>query len=246
MSVEAVSRGMGGYSQVLDLLSVDEDELTLDRLKRASSLLACERRERFDRGPRVARCRRVRQFFSDVELERFFGLVSSQRDARAFLLALAFGLRVSEVPRASFHEGSMTLRVYSEKLDRYESLPVYEGALDVARWADSLDVSPNGLRNRFRVYRDRDPALCFWYDESDDGRRLSQFSSKSLRKTFVQRVYESSRDPIVASMCSRHSLPSRYGQIASYVFFDDERLRFVLEDAMGETIRRLFLITNHH
>lgn len=228
---------MDALVDVLDRL--ESDSLTLDALKRAQSSLVRFRSERFSRGPRLALCRRVRQFFSPEDLEVFFGLVSSRQDRTAFLLMLAFGLRVSEVSRCVFHEESMQLRVFSEKLDRFETLPVYAGALLVARASCDLVVSPDGLRNRFREYRSRDPALCYSYCSSVDDRRLFQYSSKSLRKTAVQLVYARCRDPLLTSLFSRHSLPARYGQVSSYLYFDDDELRGVMQDALGTLVFRL-------
>lgn len=235
--VFASARGMDALVDVLNRF--ESDSLTLDALKRAQSALSEARSEHFSRGPRLSLCRRVRQFFSLEDLEVFFGLVSSPRDRVAFLLMLAFGLRVSEVSRCVFHEESMQLRVYSEKLDRFETLPVYPGALVVARASRDLVVSSDGLRNRFRLYRSRDPRLCYSYCSSLDDRRLYQYSSKSLRKTAVQFVYAQCRDPLVTSLFSRHSLPARYGQVSAYLYFDDEELRAVMQEALGSIVSRL-------
>lgn len=237
MVVVLARASMDALVDVLDRF--ESDSLTLESLKRAQSVLCDARSSRFSRGSRIPACARLRQCWSVDELVRFFGLVSSESDRDAFLFMFAFGLRASEVSSCVFHEPSLQLRVFARKTGRFDVLPVYPSALRLARRSREFSVSCDGLRNRFRSYRDRDPLFRFSYARSADGRSLSQFSSKSLRKSAVQLVYESSRDPILTSMFSRHSLPSRYGQLASYLYFDEVALRGLLEESLGSVLRRL-------
>lgn len=231
---------MSALREVLLILEKPEDEVSQFELKRASKLINAVKRERYAKSEhRHALCDGVRQFLTLDELERLFGLVTSRRDALAYALMLAFGLRVSEAFECEYHEPTKQLLVLSEKTGRYETLPVYPSAERIVREAVGLSGSVTGLRNRFRKYRDLEPELTYRYSRTKDGRKMSQFSSKSLRKSAIERVYEVTKDPIMTSRFSRHSLPYHYGELASYLHRDESRLRDVLEEALGPCLRRI-------
>lgn len=229
---------MSAISEVL--LILEKPEVSQFELKRASKLINAVKRERFAKSEhRYALCDGVRQYLTLDEIERLFGLVTSKRDALSYALMLAFGLRVSEVYECEYHEPTRQLLVLSEKTGRYETLPVYPSAERIVEASVSLSGSITGLRNRFRKYRDLDPELTYRYSRTRDGRKMSQFSSKSLRKSAIERVYEVTKDPIMTSRFSRHSLPYHYGELASYLHRDETRLREVLEEAIGPCLQRI-------
>jgi integrase len=157
---------------------------------------------------------------TDEQLLKFFSTIRNKDAKIEFFIQFFFALRVGEISRAEIIQEHNIVKVYSEKTNKIQFLPLYE-PIKTFLLENKLEVkhTPNYLRKVFRRVCD-EAGINLVYDRSTTGKPLYLNTTHSLRHAAINRFAEAvNGDPFKVSMFSRHSVQSVIGVQSVYRYY---------------------------
>lgn len=168
---------------------------------------------------------------NETQIRMFFESLRNKTVKRALLMQFFYGLRIGELKHISYVPNQNMLKIYNEKCNRTEYLPVHGKTIKLIQYISKINtLSGHYLRNRFRE-RTFKLDMNFSYANSTNGNQLWQFSSHSLRHTAITIFGRHIIDPVKAMKFSRHKANKTFGVLPTYLYYGHEELKKDLEKA---------------
>ncbi len=167
--------------------------------------------------------------FNEEQIFRFFKGWKNKKVKNAFLIQFFYGLRVGELKNITYLKNQNLLRVYNEKCNRIEYLPVHGKTKELMKHIP-ITLSSHYLRNKFRANTFRHK-MNYSYNTSTDGLKLWQFTTHSMRHSSIVIFGRHIVDPIKCMKFSRHKANKTFGVLPTYSYYGQDELRKDLEKA---------------
>jgi len=188
------------HSKQYEVLSCLTDQ-KLKSLSKTVNRVRCEKYRTNYNEPKYGNLRRV--FYQD-ELLHFFDEIRSPSVKYAFLTQFFFALRIGEIRFLEYEPRRSVLKVYNQKKDRYEYMPLHSGTKKLILALDEFqNLSSAYLRKAFRSVCD-DIGLDYIYMEDAKGNNRYQFTTHCLRKTAITLFAENIGQELKVKEFARH------------------------------------------
>lgn len=234
---------------IQSLIDLDEQELTNRVLElpkhvlcRLHAATGAARKIKYNT-KQVVRSINLPKSFTSDQLDRFFIELSRFRNHRvciAFLLALAYGLRVSEIGNLSIVPGQRLICIDDKKMKRKEYLPLVDYTKPLIDYYNSQPpLNKDYLRKYFieTLYRLGDE---FTYNEPGKvGQRNHQFTTHSLRHTAGAHLLQSTNSEFKMHVYLRHNLKKSYGTTGYYMHYRIEEMRTDANNCFAPLVKHL-------
>jgi integrase len=169
--------------------------------------------------------------FNEEQLRIFFKGIRNKTVRIAFLIQFFYGLRIGELKHLTYVENQNLLKIYNEKCNRTEYLPVHGKTIELIKYLPKMKkISGHYLRNKFRENTFK-TKINYVYGHNTRGKDLWQFSSHSLRHTAITIFGKHIVDPIKCMKFSRHKANKTFGVLPIYSYYGLDELKIDLETA---------------